>query len=200
MARQLAALASYPSYRYSQTPVKDSTHFGINQTTPLTLNGELNIPDLSVFKTPPEGHTPVDQKQFVYDEETLKTLQVAHNFSLSFYDKQLNDSGITQQEYLDILDDDAKRCSQNNEAEAIRSNDDDAFEFYTPPDTQGSWHMMYIIYLFIYYALPILHNHICTIQTQEYTNYQSMARYMLQLYANYSSPYRTNTTHSSLDL
>jgi hypothetical protein len=27
-----------------------------------------------------------------------------------------------------------------------------------------------------------------------------MARYMLQLYANYSSPYRTNMTHSSLDL
>ncbi|CAB3983962.1 Hypothetical predicted protein [Paramuricea clavata] len=131
MARQLAALASYPSYRYSQTPVKDSTHFGINhtlQTTPLKLNGELNIPDLSVFKTPPEGPTPVDQKQFVYDEETLKTL--------SFYNKQLNDSGITQQEYLDILDDDAKQCSKNNEAEAFRSNDDDAVEFYTPPDTQ----------------------------------------------------------------
>ena len=177
MARQLAALASYPSYRYSQTPVKDSTHFGINhtlQTTPLTLNGELNIPDLSVFKTPPEGHTPVDQKQFVYDEKTLKTLQVAHNFSLSFNDKQLNDSGITQQEYLDILDDDAKQCSQNNEAEAIRSNDDDAFEFYTPPDTQGSWHMMYIIYLLCFANFTQSYHHICTIQTQEYTNYQSI--------------------------
>ena len=137
MARQLAALTRNNSYRYSPTPVKDSSYFGINhtlQTTPLTLT-----PDLSVFKTPPEGRTPVDQKHFDYEEETLKTLQVAHNFSLSFYDKQLNDSGISQQEYLNTVADDVKQCSKNDEVEAVKSNDDDAFEYHTPPEFQGSW-------------------------------------------------------------
>ena len=135
MARQLAALTrnTNTAYRYSPTQVKDSSYFGINhtlQTTSLSLNGQLNTPE---FKTPPEGRTPVDQKHFDYEEETLKTLQATHNFSLSFYEKQLNDSGITGQECLDSAGNDE---IMTNEVDVIKTYDDhDAY--HTPPESRG---------------------------------------------------------------
>jgi hypothetical protein len=135
MARQLAALTRNTGYRYSPTQVKDSPYFGINHTlqaAPLSLNGQLGTPELSVFKTPPEGHTPVDEKHFNYEkEETLKTLQATHNFALSLYEKQLNDSGITQHDCTDSADDEVV-------AQCTKANDDDAFEYHTPPEFQGS--------------------------------------------------------------
>ena len=69
------------------------------------------------------------------------------------------------------------------------------------------WKGSFAIYIFIYLFIMLCQIHTiisAQIQTQEYTNCQSinqsMAGYMLQLYANYSSPYRTNMTHSTLDL
>ncbi|XP_028400525.1 uncharacterized protein LOC114523710 isoform X2 [Dendronephthya gigantea] len=140
MARQLAALTRNTRNRHSPIAVKDSTYLGINhtlQTTTLTLNGQLNTPDFSAFKTPPEGHTPVDQNHFDYDDDTLKKFQITHNISLSLCDKQLNDSGIENVELMDV-----EHCSKHNNIEAIKTNDDDepiktneddAFEYHTPP-------------------------------------------------------------------
>ena len=150
MARQLAALTRNTRNRHSPIAVKDSTYLGINhtlQTTTLTLNGQLNTPDFSVFKTPPEGHTPVDQNHFDYDDDTLKKFQITHNISLSLCDKQLNDSGIAQQELFENIENvDVEHCSKHNNVEAIKTDhddeaikttDDDAFEYHTPPEFQG---------------------------------------------------------------
>ena len=115
MARQLAALTRSPNYSY----------FGKNHTLPTTqlmLNGQLNTPDPSAFKTA-EG-TPVDQEHFNFDDEDLKTLQVAHNLSL-FYD-----SGISQQECSEMLDNDEVKLN------ASQFNPDDE-KFYTPPASPG---------------------------------------------------------------
>ena len=131
MARQLAALTRNTSYRCSPTPVKDTTYFGVNhvlQSTPLMVNGQLSTSELSAFKTPPEGLTPVDQKKFDFDEGTLKTLS-------SLYE-HLNDSGIIQQECLteDKQNDDVDQCLAQFNNEATKPNDDDTFEFHTPPE------------------------------------------------------------------
>lgn len=150
MARQLAAYTRNTSYRYSPSTVKDSTYFGINhspQSTTLTSNCQYNTPDLSAFKTPPEGHTPVDQKHFDYDGETLRSLKVAHhNFSLSLYEKQLCDSGIAQHEDL-LKVDDITGCLTNGEGGVIKSSEDDMFEYHTPPEFQGSQAMITNLHL-----------------------------------------------------
>ena len=119
MARQLAALTRSPNYSY----------LGKNHTLPTTqlmLNGQLNTPDPSAFKTA-EG-TPVDQEHFNFDDDALKTFQVAHNISL-FYEK-LNDSGISQQECSEMLDNDEAKLN------ASQFNADDE-KFYTPPASPG---------------------------------------------------------------
>ena len=52
--------------------------------------------------------------------------------------------------------------------------------------------------IFIYYALPISHN----LNKYKHKNIQPInhSRVYATAYANYSSPYKTNMTHSSLDL
>ena len=123
MARQLAALTRSPNYSY----------FGKNHavpTAPLMLNGQISTPEPSAFKTA-EG-TPVDQEHFNFDDEALKTLQVAHNLSLLYEKQKLNDSGVSHQECSEMVDDDENHCSKN---EALQFNDDE--KFYTPPASPG---------------------------------------------------------------
>lgn len=121
MARQVAARTRNVSY---------SSYYGINHSlsipAPLTVSNQFNIMDQSVFKTPPEGCTPVDQKSFNFDDHSLKSLQATNNLSLPLHVK-LDDSGVCQSTIKNDHGD-------AGDKEAFNSIDDDSYEFHTPPE------------------------------------------------------------------
>ena len=137
MARQVAALTKTSPYRHNPIPAKDLAFLGNSlQTSQLSLNGPLGANDFSAFKTPPEGHTPVDVKQFDYEDETLtavETKSVPNQLvGLSDSHHHLNDSGVLPAE--SSLGVDSEHNFKTIDVDVAKLDDD---AFHTPPEFQG---------------------------------------------------------------
>lgn len=138
MARQVAALTRTSNYRHSPVSSKDLPYYGINQslqTPQLSLNGPLGSTDPTAFKTPPEGCTPVDHKQFDYGEEALKTLAAESTCNLPLTvlcneTSHLNDSIFVQKDGLS-----AEKYGKYNDKDGSKIDDD---SYHTPPEYQGT--------------------------------------------------------------